>query len=123
MSDVLCIYYSRTGHTKKAMEEVAAALGAELLELSDGIDRDAHSGVRGIDAGIGHKECETGISNDVQNRHGRKAERDLPKCTAFHGTCSWPAFQLCFVTDTGGRDIPCGHITFRGLLEPTDRAD
>lgn len=44
MSDVLCIYYSRTGHTKQAMEEIAQALDAELLELSDGVDR---SGVLG----------------------------------------------------------------------------
>ena len=44
MKDVLCIYYSRTGNTKKAMEEIAAALDAETLELSDGVDR---SGWRG----------------------------------------------------------------------------
>lgn len=44
MSDVLCIYYSRTGNTKKAMEEIAESLGAELVELSDGVDR---SGTRG----------------------------------------------------------------------------
>lgn len=35
MSDVLCIYYSRSGNTKKAMEEVAEALGAELVQLHD----------------------------------------------------------------------------------------
>ena len=35
MSDILCIYYSRTGNTKKAMEEIAAALDAELVELRD----------------------------------------------------------------------------------------
>ena len=39
MRDVLCIYYSRTGHTKKAMEEIAEALGAELVEITDGVDR------------------------------------------------------------------------------------
>ena len=39
MSDILCIYYSRTGNTKKAMEEIAAALDAELVELRDGVDR------------------------------------------------------------------------------------
>ena len=39
MSDVLCIYYSRTGHTRKAMEEIAGALGAELVEITDGVDR------------------------------------------------------------------------------------
>ena len=44
MKDVLCIYYSRTGNTKKAMEEIAAALDAETLELTDGVDR---SGWRG----------------------------------------------------------------------------
>ena len=32
MSDILCIYYSRTGNTKKAMEEIASAL-AELDSL------------------------------------------------------------------------------------------
>ena len=52
MSDVLCIYYSRTGHTKKAMEEIAQALDAELVELSDGADRSGTLGVLrcGLDA-------------------------------------------------------------------------
>jgi len=45
MSDVLCIYYSRTGKTKQAMEEVSQALGAELVEITDGQDR---SGFRGF---------------------------------------------------------------------------
>ena len=44
MSDVLCIYYSRSGKTKKAMEEVAAALNAELVEITDGQDRSGFSG-------------------------------------------------------------------------------
>ena len=44
MSDILCIYYSRTGNTKKAMEEIASALDAELAELQDDADR---SGWRG----------------------------------------------------------------------------
>lgn len=35
MSDVLCIYYSRSGNTKKAMEEIAEALDAELVQLHD----------------------------------------------------------------------------------------
>ena len=39
MSDILCMYYSRTGNTRKAMEEIASALDAELVELTDGIDR------------------------------------------------------------------------------------
>lgn len=44
MSDVLCIYYSRTGNTKRAMEEIGQALDAEIVQISDGVER---SGWRG----------------------------------------------------------------------------
>ena len=44
MSDILCIYYSRTGHTKQVAEDLAGELGAELVELRDNVDR---SGARG----------------------------------------------------------------------------
>lgn len=44
MSDILCMYYSRTGNTKQTMEEIAAELGAELVELQDGIDRSGWTG-------------------------------------------------------------------------------
>ena len=44
MSDILCIYYSRTGNTKKAMEEIASALDAELVELGDDVDRSGWKG-------------------------------------------------------------------------------
>lgn len=44
MKDVLCIYYSRTGKTKKAMEEIAAALDAELVAITDGQDRTGFKG-------------------------------------------------------------------------------
>lgn len=52
MSDVLCIYYSRTGNTKRAMKEIAEALGAETLELHDNVSRSGWKGwVRcGLDA-------------------------------------------------------------------------
>ena len=50
MSDVLCIYYSRSGKTKEAMTEIAEVLDAELAEINDGVDR---SGQRGyIRAGM-----------------------------------------------------------------------
>ena len=45
MSDILCIYYSRSGRTRQVMEEIAQELEAELVELHDGVDR---SGVRGF---------------------------------------------------------------------------
>ena len=44
MSDVLCIYYSRTGNTKKTMEEIAEALDAELVPIRDGVDRSGWGG-------------------------------------------------------------------------------
>ena len=39
MSDILCVYYSRTGRTEKAMKETAQALDAELVKIEDGQDR------------------------------------------------------------------------------------
>ena len=44
MSDILCIYYSRTGHTRRAVKEIAEALGAEITAVTDDCDR---SGWRG----------------------------------------------------------------------------
>lgn len=44
MRDILCMYYSRTGATRQAMTEIAQALDAELVELTDGVDR---QGARG----------------------------------------------------------------------------
>ena len=43
-NNVLCMYYSRTGNTKRTMEEIAKALNAELVEIQDGVDR---GGARG----------------------------------------------------------------------------
>ena len=44
MRDVLCIYYSRTGKTKKVMKAIAAETDAELLELTDGVERGGFRG-------------------------------------------------------------------------------
>lgn len=44
MSDVLCIYYSRSGKTKKAMEEIAMSLDAETVRLRDAVDRSGWKG-------------------------------------------------------------------------------
>ena len=44
MSDILCMYYSRTGNTRETMTEIAAALDAELVEISDGVDRSGWGG-------------------------------------------------------------------------------
>ena len=34
MSDILCMYFSRTGNTRTAMQELAGELDAELVELT-----------------------------------------------------------------------------------------
>ena len=39
MLRILCVYYSRTGKTKRTMEKVAQALNAELIEITDGVNR------------------------------------------------------------------------------------
>ena len=37
--DIICIYYSRTGHTERTMREIAAALDCELVEVRDRVRR------------------------------------------------------------------------------------
>ena len=35
MSDILCLYYSRSGNTRQTMAEIAEALEAELVEFTE----------------------------------------------------------------------------------------
>ena len=44
MSDVLCIYYSFSGNTRRAMKEIAEALDAEIVAIDDGADRNGFLG-------------------------------------------------------------------------------
>lgn len=44
MSDILCIYYSRSGNTKRAMEELGAQLDAEVVEITDTVVRTGWKG-------------------------------------------------------------------------------
>lgn len=44
MSDILCLYYSRSGNTRQTMAEIAKALEAELVEFTDGVDRQGRKG-------------------------------------------------------------------------------
>ena len=44
MSDVLCIYYSFSGNTRRAMKEIAQQLDAEIVAIDDGADRNGFSG-------------------------------------------------------------------------------
>jgi len=39
MANILCVYYSRSGKTRQEMEFIARELDAELVELTDGVNR------------------------------------------------------------------------------------
>ena len=70
MSDVLCIYYSRTGHTKKAMEEVAAALGAELF-ITGEMKHNERIEAQGLGMSVlllGHGESESPVLEPLAQR-------------------------------------------------------
>ena len=68
MRDVLCIYYSRTGNTKKVMKAIASEMDAELVELTDGIER---SGLRGwLRSGLDavKKDCPEAAANETERK-------------------------------------------------------
>ena len=44
MANILCVYYSRTGHTEKLMGDIATELGCEIVKLEDGVKRSGLSG-------------------------------------------------------------------------------
>lgn len=52
MSDILCIGYSRSGKTETALKEIGEALNAEVVSITDGVQRGGWKGfVRsGMDA-------------------------------------------------------------------------
>ena len=69
MADILCIYYSRTGKTRHVMTEIAAALDAELVEITDGVDR---SGVIGA-----FKSCLDAVRRSTRFLEHFHTEKDL----------------------------------------------
>lgn len=68
---IVCIYYSRTGNTKKAMEEIAEALDCECLAINDKLDRSGVLGFLrcGLDAmhkrtrAVSRPQCERPLSD------------------------------------------------------------
>ena len=68
MRDVLCIYYSRTGNTKRVMETIAKEMDAELLALTDGVER---SGLRGwLRSGMDamRKDCPAALPVETERK-------------------------------------------------------
>lgn len=44
MAKILCVYYSRTGHTEKVVRSIARELDCEVVRLKDGVKRKGLSG-------------------------------------------------------------------------------
>ncbi len=93
MSDVLCLFYSRTGRTEEAMKEIAAALDAELVEITDDVDR---SGLRGFfRAGLSAMRRST---HPLENFHTEKNIEDyrlvILGSPVWAGRCASPVRAL-----------------------------
>lgn len=111
MSDILCIYYSRTGHTKKAMREIAAELDAELVEITDHVNRD------GL---FGWLRCgRDAVSRTVQPVKPFRAERPLEDyrlvivgSPLWAGRCS--SVVRSFLKEYGGQIRAAAFLVTRG---------
>lgn len=44
MANILCVFYSRTGHTSKLVREIAREIDCEVVRLDDGVNRKGLSG-------------------------------------------------------------------------------
>ena len=44
MKGTLCVYYTRSNHTKEVAEYISKKLNCELLEITDGENRDGFKG-------------------------------------------------------------------------------
>ena len=69
MANILCIYYSRTGKTRGVMADIAKALEAELVEITDGVDR---SGLMGA-----MKSCLDAVRKSTRFLEHFETQRDL----------------------------------------------
>ncbi len=65
-NDILCICYSRTGKTKRVMQEIAMALDCELADLTDRVNRDGAIGW--LRCGLDAMRKKTRTINRIQTR-------------------------------------------------------
>ena len=113
MQDVLCVYYSRSGNTKKVMKSIAAELNAELVQLTDGVER---GGLRGwfrcgLDAV--KRDCPAARPIETERRleNYRLVIIGPPVCA---GRCTsikariFTGRWICIRPSPTGRPPPCG---------------
>ena len=111
LSDVLCIYYSRTGNTKKAMEEVASELGAELTELHDTADRGGWRGFLRCGMDAVRKGLEP-VSHFETERPLREYRLVIIGTPVWAGRCS--SVVRSFLKDYGGSLRWTAYVLTRG---------
>ena len=109
--DILCLYYSRTGHTKFAMEEIAAALDCECVEMRDRVDRDGAIGwLRcGLDA---MRKTTTPVSSFETARPLNSYRLVILGTPVWAGRCS--AVMRSFLKDHGRELGSVAYVITRG---------
>lgn len=114
MSDVLCIFYSRTGHTRRAMEEVAETLGAELVPISDQVYRKGWTGW--LRCGMDAMRKDTAPLRPFETEKPLEAYRAVILGTpVWAGRCS--SVIRGFLKAYGRRLPPVGFVLTRGSGE------
>ena len=125
MHDILCIYFSRSGTTRAAAGKIAAALDAELAEITDAQDRSGLKGYfrSGLDA----------MRRTVQPIDPLQTERPLTDyrlvilaSPVWAGRCASPVRAL--LKERGGELPRVGYVLTRagsrkngGISEPKGR--
>ena len=117
MSDILCIYYSRTGNTKKAVEKIARELDAEVLELRDGVDR---SGWRGfLRSGLEAMRRTTHPLKPIETQRPLKDYRLVIVATpVWAGRCS--SVVRAFLKEHGNTLPDAAYVVTRGSEEKSE---
>ena len=117
MSDILCIYYSRTGNTKKAVEKIARELDAEVLELRDGVDR---SGWRGfLRSGLEAMRRTTHPLKPIETQRPLKDYRLVIVATpVWAGRCS--SVVRAFLKEYGNTLPDAAYVVTRGSEEKSE---
>lgn len=111
MSDVLCIYYSRTGKTKKAMEEIGQALDAEVVQITDAVERGGWRGF--VRCGMDAMRRETApLLHFETDRPLEKYRLVILGTPVWAGRCS--AVMRSFLKTYGGKLPATAYVLTRG---------